>query len=186
MKLKLLIAIGATALCGASVWELIVRPTPRLIYNQSPSASIGWYRIDPNGEPKRDVMVAAFAPAEARNLANERGYLPRSVPLLKTVWAIGGEEVCRFGAKVEVPNRPSLTASRQDGLGRDLPRWDGCITLSETEVFLVSTDVQTSFDSRYFGPVSLENMLGTAEFLGPERNELDDAFADAGGARGER
>lgn len=186
MKLKLLTALGATALCGATVWEMIVPPTPRLIYNESPSAPIGWYRIDPSGVPKRDVMVAAFAPAEARNLADERGYLPRSVPLLKTVWATGGEEVCRFGAKVETPNRPVLTAYRQDGLGRDLPRWDGCITLSETEVFLISTDVQTSFDSRYFGPVPLQNVLGTAEFLGPEKDELGEAFANLGGARGER
>ena len=186
MKLKLLTALGATALCGATVWEMIVPPTPRLIYNESPSAPIGWYRIDPDGALKRDVMVAAFAPADARNLADERGYLPHSVPLLKTVWATSGEEVCRFGAKIEAPNRPVLTASPQDGLGRDLPRWDGCITLSETQVFLISTDVKTSFDSRYFGPVPLQNVLGAAEFLGPETDELDDAFVDVGGPRGER
>ncbi|MEL6361747.1 MAG: S26 family signal peptidase [Pseudomonadota bacterium] len=186
MKLKLLTALGATALCGATAWEMIVPPTPRLIYNESPSALIGWYRIDPDGASKRDVMVAAFAPALARNLADERGYLPHSVPLLKTVWATGGEKVCRFGVKVEAPNRPVLTAHREDGLGRDLPRWDGCITLSETEVFLISTDVQTSFDSRYFGPVPLRNVLGTAEFLGPETDELDDAFADVVGPRGQR
>ena len=34
------------------------------------------------------------------------------------------------------------------------------------EVFLISNDVQTSFDGRYFGPVKRENLLGRIEYLG--------------------
>lgn len=186
MKLKLLLATGATALCGATVWEMIVPPTPRLIYNESPSAPLGWYKIDPDGEVKRDVIVAAFAPEKARNLAHERGYLPSNVPLLKTVWAGPGEKICRLGAKIEAPNRPVLTAAAQDDLGRDLPRWDGCITLSKTEIFLISTDVQTSFDSRYFGAVPVSNVLGTAHYMGERPQSAGTIGAQYGGARGER
>ena len=185
MRLNLLIAAGTTAICAASAWQMISPPDPRLIYNESPSAPIGWYKTDPKGEIIRDALVAAFAPAEARNLAHDRGYLPSNVPLLKTVWAGPGEEICRYGAKVEAPNRPVLTAAGQDGLGRDLPRWDGCITLNANQVFLVSTDVQTSFDSRYFGPVPIENVLGTAVFLGEEPDRDGELGTHSGWARDE-
>lgn len=161
-----IVALGVTALCGASVYTMIVPQTPYILYNKSDSAPIGWYRLDPNGAPKRDAMVAAFAPAQARNLADMRDYLPYEIPLLKSVWAVGGEKVCSENGTIRAPNRPDIYALAQDGLGRDLPHWEGCITLSDRQVFLVSTYVQNSFDSRYFGAVELEDVLGTVEYLG--------------------
>ena len=35
---------------------------------------------------------------------------------------------------------------------------------------LLSPDVQTGFDSRYFGPVGLENIVGRVEYLGNSKN----------------
>jgi hypothetical protein len=35
---------------------------------------------------------------------------------------------------------------------------------------LLSPDVQTGFDSRYFGPVMLENIIGHVEYLGNSKN----------------
>lgn len=85
-------AIAVTALCGASVYTMIVPQTPRVLYNKSDSAPIGWYKLDPEGAPVRDAMVAAFAPQEARNLADLRDYLPSHIPLLKSVWAVAGKK----------------------------------------------------------------------------------------------
>lgn len=186
MKLNLLFAGGAAAICGASAWQMIAPPKPKLIYNESQSAPKGWYAIDENGFIKRDVLVAAFAPDEARILAHERGYLPANIPLIKTVWAAEGDKICSENDVVSTSNRPDLRVLHEDSLGRAMPSWQGCITLAKGEVFLVSTDVQTSFDSRYFGPAPLDNILGTAEFLGntDETNGRDSA--DMGGARGER
>jgi len=116
-------AIAVTALCGASVYTMIVPQTPRVLYNKSDSAPIGWYKLDPEGAPVRDAMVAAFAPQEARNLADLRDYLPSHIPLLKSVWAVAGEEVCSSNGIRRAPNRPDIHAAARDYLiGRDASR----------------------------------------------------------------
>ncbi len=160
------------ALCAAVVWEIVSPPTPLLIYNRSESAPIGWYALDSNGGVTRDVKVAAFAPETARKLADNRHYLPQHIPIIKTVWAVTGEKVCSINGVISAPNRPDIHATMQDSLGRAMPVWHGCITLEKHEVFLVSTDVQTSWDSRYFGPVLLDNVLGTVRYLGVKPDDL--------------
>lgn len=169
MSAKLIAIAALCALIAASWHQLIAPPTPRLIYNESPSAPLGWYALNTNGVVKRDALVAAFTPDDARQLAHDRGYLPSHIPLIKTVWATGGERVCHDGQRVSVLNRPDIDALRQDGSGRALPVMAGCYILDETQVFLVSTDVQTSWDSRYFGPVSKDQVLGVVHYLGESR-----------------
>ena len=166
MLMRLIPALAVTAFCAASLYQISAPPEPRLIYNATPSAPIGWYAVEHKRPLMRDDKVAAFAPAQARKLAAHRGYLPEHVPLIKTVWAIGGERVCHNGQLVRVPNRPDISVLGQDGLGRALPVMSGCYTLHADEVFLISTDVQTSWDSRYFGPVSLSDMIGPVRYLG--------------------
>jgi conjugative transfer signal peptidase TraF len=170
---KRIVISGAVAtFCIASLVEIAAPPIPRLLYNKSLSAPVGWYAVAPSSRIERDVMVAAYAPADARKLAHDRGYVPHHIPLIKTVWAIEGEEVCSENGIVRTPNRPDILAYELDSLGREMPSWQGCIILENNEVFLVSTDVQTSFDSRYFGVVSVENVLGATHYLGTIRNPL--------------
>jgi len=139
---------------------------PRLLYNPSPSAPIGWYRLRPDKHAVRGDLVAALAPEGGSALAIERDYLPPNIPLIKTVWAVSGEQVCHVDGQVLVQGRPPLLVLKHDVLSRPLPSRFGCYELSKDEVFLISNDVQTSFDSRYFGPVKRENLLGRVEYLG--------------------
>ncbi|TIS13749.1 MAG: S26 family signal peptidase, partial [Mesorhizobium sp.] len=44
--------------------------------------------------------------------------------------------------------------------GRPLPWWNGCRALGDNEVFLLGSDKNRSFDSRYFGPVPTQNVIG--------------------------
>lgn len=170
MGRRILICGAVAALCIASLIEIAAPPTPRLLYNKSESAPVGWYAVTPDSRIERNAMVAAFAPADARKLAHDRGYLPHHIPLIKTVWVVAGEEVCAENGVVRAPNRPDIFTYELDSLGREMPFWQGCIILEKNEVFLVSTDVQTSFDSRYFGAVPIENVLGAARYLGTVRN----------------
>ena len=166
MLMRLIPAAAVSAFCAVSLWQVVVPPTPRLIYNSTPSAPIGWYAVDKSRPLKRDDLVAAFAPAKARKLAEDRGYLPSHIPLIKTVWAAQGERICHDGLRVHVPNRPDIAVLRQDGLERAMPVISGCYRLQADEVFLISTDVQVSWDSRYFGPVSKKDILGPVRYLG--------------------
>jgi type IV secretory pathway protease TraF len=111
-------------------------------------------------------MVAAYAPTDVESLAIERQYIPSHIPLIKTVWAVGGEKICHMPSRLIVQNRPALVVLTHDSQGRKLPFRQGCYTLGDDELFLVSTDVQTSFDSRYFGPVPVSDLLGPVQYLG--------------------
>jgi len=186
MAARLIAGTAAAIVCVAAVVQVAAPPNPLVLYNPSESAPVGWYRIDADGTVKRGVMVAAYAPDEARLLADERGYLPSHIPLIKTVWAVAGEEICSEGGVIRAPNRPDIYALAQDGSGREMPVWTGCIVLRSDEIFLVSTDVQTSFDSRYFGPVPVKNVLGTVDFVGPEPDQSGAFGAQTGRARDER
>lgn len=48
-----------------------------------------------------------------------------------------------------------------------MPVWTGRMTFETGTVFLLSNDVQASWDSRYFGPVPRENIIGQVTYLGP-------------------
>lgn len=166
MLIRGLGALSLAALCAASLVQIVKPSVPRLLYNPSPSAPIGWYRLRSDEHAVRGDLVAALAPESGSKLAIEREYLPPDIPLIKTVWAVSGQQICHVDGQVLVQGRPALRVLKHDELGRPLPSRSGCYKLSKDEVFLVSTHVQTSFDSRYFGPVKRENLLGRVEYLG--------------------
>lgn len=173
MLIRALVPLAVAALCGATLYQIARPSVPRLIYNPSDSAPVGWYRLHSYQAVGRNDFVAAYVPVDAASLAVERQYLPSGIPLIKTVWATTGETVCHRDGMVEIAGREPLAVLAQDSMGRPLPSRQGCYTLSKDEVFLVSTDVQTSFDSRYFGPVRREQILGRVEYLGRLRGRSE-------------
>ena len=166
MLRNILIGMGVTLLVVATTAEIKFPPKPVVLYNPSASAPIGWYRLRANSPIKVGDRVAAFAPEWARKLADERGYLPYEYPMIKTIWASSGTQICTHNNRISVPNYPVIISLSQDSLGRDMPKLSGCFTLKADEYFLVSPDVQAGFDSRYFGAVEAQNILGKVEFLG--------------------
>ena len=170
MLFKALIAGVMTLAVIGTAGQIIFPPKPVLFYNPSESAKVGWYRLKPDEPVVLGSQVAAYAPKWARKLADERGYLPYDYPLIKTVWAVQGDEVCYNTQSVSVPKRSDIPVLGQDVLGRDMPQNSGCLVLGPGELMLLSPDVQTGFDSRYFGPVSRENILGVVEYLEEPKN----------------
>lgn len=167
---KFIIGGIITAAIIGTTGQIVFPPKPVLLYNPSYSAAVGWYRLTPEKPPVLGSQVAAYAPEWARKMADERGYLPYDYPLIKTVWAVQGDVVCYHETSVSVPKYPDIALQVQDVLGRDMPRRSGCSVLQTGEYMLLSPDVQTGFDSRYFGPVGYENILGQVEFLGDSEN----------------
>lgn len=161
-----LAAIGFATLA----WASFVSPLPRLTYNPSDSVAVGWYRVDPLDHRASSLpspllvnsIVLVPLPAEAGALAAQRDYLPTRVPLLKRVGAIAPQEVCIAGGIVRIDGVPSAVVLRADRLGRPLPSWQQCRRLAPGELFLLSATNPTSFDSRYFGPVSASTVIGVA------------------------
>jgi type IV secretory pathway protease TraF len=100
----------------------------------------------PMNEPAKDYLGAKL------------GY-PKDTLLIKRVAALPGDIVCRHGNSVTVKAQ-TVRAARADAQGHLLPVWEGCHTLLRGEVFLLG-DHQSSFDSRYFGPVTKSELSGT-------------------------
>jgi conjugative transfer signal peptidase TraF len=159
-RLEWLMATHAAVLAAAL--SALVHPAPRLIWNASASVPVGLYAVRPPGAPSLGELAVVVPPDRlARFLAGHR-YLPRGVPLLKHVAALGGHRVCRIGAAVSVDGALQARALERDRHGRPLPLWQGCRTLSSGEVFLLNPSAPDSLDGRYFGPLPSAAIVGKA------------------------
>ncbi|KOF54628.1 peptidase [Achromobacter sp. DMS1] len=171
-RLRARLVLAGLAACGlaALAWASFVHPLPRLTYNPSDSVAVGWYRVDPQrhgtGSLPRSLSVDSIVlvplPPDAAMLAAQRGYLPTRVPLLKRVGAVAPQHVCIVSGQVRIDGVPSAAVLPADRLGRPLPSLQLCRRLRPGELFLLSVTNPTSFDSRYFGPISASTVIGIA------------------------
>jgi len=137
--------------------------------NLTPSEPLGLWRIIPLD---RSVMVGdiVFICPPATPIMREarsRGYLRDGLclsgmaPLIKAVLAVGGQtvDICD---DVRIDGEPIANSRvmREDAKGRPLVPYAGGVLPSRT-VFVHSA-FPGSFDSRYFGPLPLSNVLGLA------------------------
>ncbi len=126
----------------------------RLVYNASDSELRGWYLTRPVAGPlARGQLVVFPVPEHVADLVAERGWLPRSVPLLKEVGAVAGDMVC-VGADLRIRGRRIGPVHSEDSAGRPLPvRRRGCFTVEPGHIFPVGLSLARSFDGRYFGEI---------------------------------
>lgn len=136
-------------------------PAPRLVWNASPSAPVGFWHIHPGARVSTGDMVLLKTPASIRSLAAARHYLPATVPLLKRVAAMQGDAVCAIGSRIVIDGHPVAVRLAADRHGRPMSWWKGCERLGHGRFFLLNA-TPDSFDSRYFGPVDRSAIIGTA------------------------
>jgi len=93
MLIKAGIGVVMTLAVVGTTLQITMPPRPKILYNPSSSAPIGWYQVTDNPSPKRHDLIAAYAPEWARRLGEERSYLPYDYPLVPiyrywrgTVW----------------------------------------------------------------------------------------------------
>ena len=156
--------VVSAMLCGIAgiAFASLAQPTCKLLYNPSESAPRGWYAFRPARMYPVGVLVVAHLPEGAARLANERHFLPATVPLLKRVAAVSGERVCERDGVVTINGQVAARARSRDGAGRLLTPWTGCRVLAQDELFLLNRDSSSSFDARYFGPIHRSSVIGWA------------------------
>jgi len=157
---RALASVGATAILLTTI-PLFIDVPLRFLWNASASVPRGLYMVSDRRPGRGELAVVRPAPDVARFMAHRR-YVPLGIPLLKPVAAASGATACRDGVAVTINGRPAATALRADRLGRPLPVWTGCVRLSPGEYFLLAAASPASFDSRYFGPVRAEAVVGRA------------------------
>ncbi|AXE66144.1 hypothetical protein BBF93_19300 [Hyphomonas sp. CACIAM 19H1] len=153
-------AVGLVVGSSAVLFGLVFDPPAQLIWNRSASAPQGlyWLRDAPLTKGHWAVLSARSGPAQ---WAAARGYVGENWPLLKQIAGLPGDTICREGTAVSINGQQAAQAFLVDRMHRDLPVWEGCITLAAGEVFLLSPH-PSSLDGRYFGAVHEADILGVA------------------------
>jgi conjugative transfer signal peptidase TraF len=157
---KMTLAALAAAGCALVGLGDRARFAPRLLFNTTASAPIGFYVLR-SGTPVVGEWVAIKPPPRlARWMANRR-YLPSNVPLLKQVAALPGQGVCGERGVLSIDGQPVARARARDRRGRALTPFQGCRRLVAGEIMLVNAQPD-SLDSRYFGPLPAAGVVGRA------------------------
>lgn len=156
-----LICLGIAALA----WPSVHTPVARIVYNPSDSVPRGWYRVGPADSLRVGGIVLAWLPADAAAQAAQRGYLPEHIPLLKRIGAMSPQQVCIEKHIVRIDGVAVTGVRATDGRGRPLLAWQQCRQLRDGELFLLSATNPASFDSRYFGPIAVSAVIGSAQPL---------------------
>lgn len=160
--LVLSLSVAAVTAIGLSA---LTDLRPRIAFNPSPSASKGFYLVRKADELALRDLVLVTVPEAFEAMVVERRYLGANVPLLKRVVALSGDHVCYRSGAVFINGRYVASTLRSDSAGRPMPIWRGCRTLEAYEFFALMERVETSLDSRYFGPLDRKLVLGAAEPL---------------------
>jgi conjugative transfer signal peptidase TraF len=149
------VVIGAAIIVAGAVFG-----DRQILYNTSESVPLGLY-IRTGASTTPGAIIAYRPPAAAQ--AYVEAHLPFYLrwPLLKPVVGVPGDMACRNpGGLFSVNGRTLGRAQECDSQGAPLPQWHGCRELGAGEVVTFSERVPNSFDSRYYGPVPSENVLG--------------------------
>lgn len=150
---------------AALLMPLAILNRVQIVYNPSDSVPRGWYRIGPADSLQVGSIVLARLPAPAAVQAAQRDYLPAGIPLLKRIGAMSPQRVCMDGVSVRIDDVVVAAVMRVDGHGRPLSAWQQCRRLVHSELFLLSSTNPASYDSRYFGPVRVSEVIGSAQPL---------------------
>lgn len=150
------IAVGAIAVSTA-----VTMPT-LFLWNASPSAPMGLYRLQSIDHLGPRDLVALTAPDPIAAFIADRSYLPPDIPLLKHVAGLPGQIVCRFDRSITVDGISLGEAQQTDSHGHQMPVWQGCRRITSDQVFLMNPHVETSLDGRYFGPIPRNALLAEA------------------------
>jgi conjugative transfer signal peptidase TraF len=165
-------AIKVTALGAIVASVIITLQRADLRINFTGSMPIGIYLLAPmphNGA-KRGMLVVVCAPARAAVIGLRRGYLARgpcfnnTELLLKSIAAIAGDAVNVTAAGVLVDSclLPHSRPIARDQSGRKLVPWPlGYYRLRQNLVWLYASN-DRSWDSRYWGPLSLADIYAEA------------------------
>ncbi|ABE65119.1 conujugal transfer protein TraF precursor (plasmid) [Nitrobacter hamburgensis X14] len=164
-SLLVVIATGA----GAVLCLALTGWCADLRINMTPSYPRGLWRIEALDRPA-DVGDRIFiCPPDTAvfERAFKRGYIRRGLcagglsPLIKTVAAIGGQQI-DVAARVSIDGRVlgHSNVRRMDAAGRPLLPFAGGV-IPAGALFLHS-DFAGSYDSRYFGPIPASGILGLA------------------------
>lgn len=134
---------------------------PLILYPASASVPKGLY-FRTFGAVEIGKIVAFPMPELARHYQAQRGnQAPEGFLFMKPIAAGPGDQVCNGLAGLFLNGKRVAATASYDSEGNPLPVWENCRPLDHNEFFLLSDYAPNSFDSRYFGPIRTDDVVGT-------------------------
>ena len=164
-RLPVIILTVSIALAALTLAPLS-SPSPLLLLNDSPSEPTGLY-IRIRRPAHVGALVAFKTPRAAFAYVDRHHAILRRHPILKEIAAARGAHVCSVSGIIEIDGVKRATVASEDRFGDPLPRWRGCRALLADELFVFSGRIPNSFDSRYFGPITRNEVLGVYQLILP-------------------
>lgn len=146
---------------------LFVYAKSKLIINTSPSIPLGIYTLKPiSGQLKQNDLIAFCLDKKDQDFALSRGYILAgtrcngSTPLLKSIIAIPGDNVTLTNNKIIVNNKTYNYPTQQyDSKNRLLPNWPRGKYQNTLGFWVIGTNSNKSWDSRYFGSINRNQII---------------------------
>lgn len=133
-----------------------------LTYQVSASMPRGFYFISPTHHLYRGEIVVFKPPTRMQRLLHKHHWAPDSGLLMKHVMAVSGDQVCYRSKALWINNQRIAPIYHFYAPGKRLPQYHFCGKLKPDQYLLISTKVKKSFDSRYFGPIGRQKIIGKA------------------------
>ena len=155
---------------AAGTWGVVtLMHSVGLRINHTPSLPIGIWRVSPLIKPLARDSVVSFCPPEIAlfHAALRQGIIGNGSceggweALLKPIVALPGDLVEVKDTGVAVNGATVPHSARIAFLDGAIPL--GAYAVQEEEVWVIASSHPRSFDSRYFGPIPIENIEGLAE-----------------------
>ena len=145
---------------GVGLTSMMLLTSPLMLYPSSASLPMGLY-VRSFDQPDIGKIIAFAPPEVAKRYQKARGQdLPEGFLFMKPVIAGPGDRVCNSTQGLFVNDRLLAFIASHDAIGLALPIWQGCGQLGKGQYFTFSSYAPNSFDSRYFGPIEVDEILG--------------------------
>ncbi len=153
-----LVFIGILAL----MVNLLKNTGYHLTFSVTKSMPRGLYLVIPAKKIVRYDIVEFIPPSAALDFIREKLWVPQSGTIIKYVFAIADDHVCIRNQAIFINSQKIGTVYKTYAPNKLLPQTKICGKLKENQYLLLSTESERSFDGRYFGLVSSQNILGRA------------------------
>ncbi|NTU97870.1 MAG: S26 family signal peptidase [Chlorobiaceae bacterium] len=157
MKRYFPLAFGMIFLLLLQLLSLLF-PRKLILYNYTDSLPHGLYLLW-QGVPRKGDLIAFEPPENAARLIRERKYLRDGAYLIKYIVGEKGDSVCTVQRRLKVNGVDYGGIDAVDKEGLPLPGYLFCGI--QTDGYIVAIKgMNSSFDSRYYGPIKNGSIIG--------------------------
>jgi conjugative transfer signal peptidase TraF len=140
----------------------------KIVRNTTDSLPHGIYYITSRANLNYGDIVCFAVPTHVERIVYGRGWLNEGNIMMKKVAAMPGDRICSDGSKFTITSADKTKAGAirpADRQGRPLPAFKYCGVIEKNLLFVGSATDPQSFDSRYFGLVQIQEVIGVAKPL---------------------